>query len=81
MANVYTVIRNNSDDALVEVRTFSTKAKATKFIKESVKQDKNYLLAIPIDKNDIRIDMGNEVSIVSAYDVTIIYQLEKTVLE
>lgn len=81
MANVYTVIRNSSDDSLVEVRTFSTKAKATKFIKESVKQDKNYLLSIPIDKNDIRIDMGNEVSIVSAYDVTIIYQLEKTVLE
>lgn len=81
MANVYTVIRNSSDDALVEVRTFSTKAKATKFIKESVKQDKNYLLSITIDKNDIRIDMGNEVSIVSAYDVTIIYQLEKTVLE
>lgn len=81
MANVYTVIRNSSDDALVEVRTFSTKAKATKFIKDSVKQDKNYLLAIPIDKNDIRIDMGNEVTIISAYDVTIIYQLEKTVLE
>lgn len=81
MANVYTVIRNNSDDALVEVRTFSTKAKATKFIKEYVKQDKNYLLSIPIDKNDIRIDMGNDVSIISAYDVTIIYQLEKTVLE
>lgn len=81
MANIYTVIRNSSDDALVEVRTFSTKAKATKFIKDSVKQDKNYLLAIPIDKNDIRIDMGNEVTIISAYDVTIIYQLEKTVLE
>ena len=81
MANVYTVIRNSSDGALVEVRTFSTKAKATKFIKDSVKQDKNYLLSIPIDKNDIRIDMGNEVTIISAYDVTIIYQLEKTVLE
>lgn len=81
MANVYTVIRNNSDDALVEVRTFSTKAKATKFIKESVKQNKNYLLSIPIDKNDIRIDMGNEVTFISAYDVTIIYQLEKTVIE
>ena len=81
MSNVYTVIRNSSDDALVEVRTFSTKAKATKFIKESVKQDKNYLLSIPIDKNDIRIDMGNEVTIISAYDVTIIYQLEKTVIE
>ena len=53
MASVYTVIRNSSDDALVEVRTFSTKAKATKFIKDSVKQDKDYLLAIPIDKNDI----------------------------
>ena len=81
MASVYTVIRNSSDDALVEVRTFSTKAKATKFIKDSVKQDKDYLLAIPIDKNDIRIDIGNELSIISAYDVTIIYQLEKTVLE
>lgn len=81
MANVYTVIRNNSDDALVEVRTFSTKAKATKFIKESVKQDKNNLLSIPIDKNDIRIDMGNEVTIISAYDVIIIYQLTKTEIE
>jgi hypothetical protein len=81
MANVYTVIRNSSDDAFVEVSTFSTKAKATKFIKESVEQDNNNLLSIPIDKNDIRIDMDNEVSIVSAYDVTIIYQLEKTVLE
>ena len=81
MASVYTVIRNSSDDALVEVRTFSTKAKATKFIKDSVKQDKDYLLAIPRDNNDIRIDIGNELSIISAYDVTIIYQLEKTVLE
>lgn len=81
MANVYVVIRNDGDDALVTVKTFSAKAKAKKYIKDSVKQDKNYLLSIPIDKNDIRIDMGNEVTIISAYDVTIIYQLEKTVLE
>ena len=81
MANVYVVIRNDGDDALVTVKTFSAKAKAKKYIKDSVKQDKNSLLSIPIDKNDIRIDMGNEVTIISAYDVTIIYQLEKTVLE
>lgn len=81
MASVYVVIRNDGDDALVTVKTFSAKAKAKKYIKDSIKQDKKFLLSIPIDENEIRVDIGDDVSIISTYDTTIIYQLEKTEIE
>ena len=81
MASVYVVIRNDGDEALVTVKTFSTKAKAKKYIKDSIKQDKKYLLSIPIDENEIRMDIGDNGSVISTYDTTIIYQLEKTEIE
>ena len=32
-------------------------------------------------ENEIRVDMGDDVSIINTYDTTIIYQLEKTEIE